>query len=106
MPTSGAATCPPTGPTLPARHDKLHACLCTFQYLARCSVLTSAAAPVQAVPTVLGATWGMIWTTLVLPQYGSDKMLALQAACLRGTFGAITRCRDVASVSVGQGTLG
>ena len=66
--------------------------MCSLQRRILCSVVSSAAVPLQAVPTVLGATWGMSVTSLVLPQYGSDKMLALQATCLRGTFGAISRC--------------
>ena len=47
---------------------------------------------------MLGASWGMIWTTLVLPRYGSDKMLALQAACLRDTFEAASRCEPLAGM--------
>ena len=46
----------------------------------------------QATPTVLGVLWGMGITAFVLPQYASDGMLALEAACLRGTFAAINRC--------------
>ena len=57
-----------------------------------CTLSPPFQAAMQAVPTVLGATWGMTWTTLVLPRYGSDKMLAQQAACLRGVFEAASRC--------------
>ena len=42
----------------------------------------------------------MIWTTLVLPRYSSDKMLAQQAACLRGTFEAASRCEPLALMYV------
>ena len=95
---SGAVTYPPTGAILLPRHASLHAFLCIFQCRILGSVLTCTSAPVQAVPTVLGATWGMIWTTLVLPRYSSDKMLALQAACLRGVFEAASWCEPWAGM--------
>lgn len=43
----------------------------------------------RAVPTVLGVVWGMLVTSLILPQYVANDLLREQAGILRSSYATL-----------------
>lgn len=62
-------------------------------YLGCCDVtVTWQTMAAKAVPTALGALFGLALTALVLPRFASSALLAQQAGILRDAFRTLRRC--------------